>query len=345
MLSFKGLAMGIGSLPHQDADEAVDLVFKYLPEAPFWPQLPKRDMREGMIAQFSENLPCLEIKGKSLVFNPEDKERKLELFYERVIASDAEYFKISPDFALGLERFCQRFKGPVLKQAEFIKCQVTGPFTFAASINDENNRALLYDPIFMQAILKGLVMKALWQVGLFKKFGKQVIIFFDEPYLGSFGSAYTPLNREEAVKTLAELMAGVKSKEIVLTGVHCCGNTDWSIFTQIRDIDIISFDAFDFLDKFLLYADDLKDFLNRGGLICWGIVPTQLFSGEETADLLIRRLKEGIDTLAGRGIERDLLFENLLVSPSCGLGTFNPEKSEKIFKLLSEVSGFLRVRE
>jgi methionine synthase II (cobalamin-independent) len=342
MLNFKGLATGIGSLPHQDAEEATELIFKYLPDIPFWPQLPKRDMREGMVAQFSENLPCLEIRGKNLIFNPEDKDRKLELFYERVIASDAQYFKISPDFASGLYRFYQRLKGPDLEKAKFIKCQVTGPFTFAAAINDDNNRALLYDPVFMQAILKGLTMKALWQIEFFKKFGKKMIVFFDEPYLGSFGSAYTPLSRDEVVKGLTELMAGVKSKEIVLTGVHCCGNTDWSIFTQIRDIDIISFDAFSFLDKFLLYAKDLRDFLNRGGIICWGIVPTQLFSGEETADLLIRRLKEGIDALSAKGIERDLLFENLLVSPSCGLGTFAPEKSEKIFKLLSETSDFLK---
>jgi preprotein translocase subunit SecD len=39
----------------KDADEALDLIFKYVPDIPFWPQLPRRDVREGMVAQFSEN--------------------------------------------------------------------------------------------------------------------------------------------------------------------------------------------------------------------------------------------------------------------------------------------------
>ena len=134
----KGLATGIGSLPHKDADSALDLIFKYCPEIPFWPQLPKRDIREGMIAQFSENLPCLEFGSEGLFFEPKDKEKKLEKFYERIIAEDVDYFKISPDFASGLYKFYQRLEKSDLRNIELIKCQVTGPFTFAASIKNEN---------------------------------------------------------------------------------------------------------------------------------------------------------------------------------------------------------------
>ncbi len=341
MRRLKGLATGIGSLPHTDADEALDLIFKYVPGIPFWPQLPKRDVREGMVAQFSENLPCLEISPDGLLFNPRDKDRALEKFYDRLIAQDRDYFKISPDFALGLHQFWQRLPKENLKGTEAIKVQITGPFTFAASINDEKGIALLHDPVFMQAISKGLVMKALWQVNLLKKFGKKIILFIDEPYLGCFGSAYTPINREEVVKGLSEFTAAIKSENILL-GVHCCGNTDWSIFTDVASIDIISFDAFSFLDKFVLYADDLKQFLQRGGLICWGVVPTQLFSGSETAETLVQKIKTGINILAKKGIPQGLLWENLLLSPSCGLGTLEPLKAEKIFRLLAETSAFLK---
>jgi methionine synthase II (cobalamin-independent) len=341
MAALKGLATGIGSLPHKDAERALDLIFKYCPRVPFWPQLPKRDIREGMVAQFSQNLACFNIGPEGLFFKPQEKEKELEIFYERIIANDADYFKISERFALGLHRFYQRLERSNLKDIEFIKCQVTGPFTFAASINDEKGIALLHDSIFMQVIIKGLSMKALWQIELFKEFGKKIIVFLDEPYLGCFGSAYTPINRENVVRGLTEFSEAIKS-ENVLIGVHCCGNTDWSIFTDVANIDIINFDAFGFLDKLVLYADNLKGFFKRGGILCWGIVPTQEFTGQETADLLGEKIKGAIKTLLDKGLDKDLIWENLLLSPSCGLGTLDTEKSNKIFRLLSETSLLIR---
>ena len=341
MKNLKGLATGIGSLPHKDVDSALDLIFKYTPFIPFWPQLPRRDIREGMVAQFGENLPCIRVARDSLFFDGSHQEKELEIFYERIIASDVDYFKISQDFALGLHKFYQRLENSLTEDIEFIKCQITGPFTFAASIKDESGGALLHNPVFMQVILKGLMMKALWQIKFFQKFNKRMIIFVDEPYLGCFGSAYTPINREDVVGGLREFIEAIKSQDVLL-GLHCCGNTDWSIFTEIESIDIISFDAFGFLERLVLYADNLERFLKKGGILCWGIVPTQDFTGRENRDSLVKIIKDGIASLTKKGLDRDLLLENLLVSPSCGLGTLDIEKSAKIFKLLLDVSSFIR---
>lgn len=337
----KGLATGTGSFPHLDAESALDLIFKYLPEAPFWPQLPKRDLREGMIAQFSENLPCLKFKEGSVTFDPQNKEKELEAFYEKVISDDLEHFKISEGFALGLHKFYRRLESCDLKKIDFIKLQVTGPFTFLASVKDERGVILLHNPLFRQAIIKALSLKLRWQINLFKKFGKPVIAFIDEPYLGAFGSAYTPLNREDVIRGLEEFAEEARSKDVFLA-VHCCGNTDWSIFTDTSCVDSINFDAFSFQDKFVLYSQNLKGFLKRGGVICWGIVPTQEFSGKEDAGLLVGKLREGIDSLVKKGIEKELLLDNLMISPACGLGTFTPQKAEQILSLLSETSVFIR---
>jgi len=341
MKNLKGLATGIGSLPHKDIEAALDLIFKYLPNIPFWPQLSKRDIREGMVAQFSENLPCIKVARDGLFFDGNYQEKALETFYERIINNDINYFKISPDCALGLHKFYQRLKESDIKEVEVIKCHITGPFTFAASIKDEEGKAYLHDSVFMQAFIKGLTMKALWQIDFFSEFNKKIIMFVDEPYLGCFGSAYTPINREDVVKGLRELTEGIKSEDILL-GVHCCGNTDWSIFTEVKTIDIINFDAFGFLDRLVLYADNIKEFLKRGGILCWGIVPTQEFSDKDTTDLLIKKINDGIGILAKKGLDRDLLLDRLLVSPACGLGTLDTGKSEKISKLLSEVSLSIR---
>lgn len=340
-MSIKGLATGIGSMPHKEADSALDLIFKYLPEIPFWPQLPKRDVRESMVAQFAENLPCIKVTADGLLFDARLRDKELEIFYERIIADDVDYFKIGINSASGLYGFYERIKRANLEKIDFIKCQVTGPFTFAASIIDNKGVALLHDELLMQAILKGLVMKSLWQIKLFKGLGKKIILFIDEPYLGCFGSAYTPINREEVIRSLTELTDALKSNDVLL-GVHCCGNTDWSIFTDVENIDIISFDAFGFLERLALYADNLKGFFSRRGLLCWGIVPTQEFTGKTDKDLLIAKIKSGIEALLKRGLDRDLLWNNLLLSPSCGLATLDTQKSEKILQTLSEVSSVIR---
>jgi hypothetical protein len=166
----QGLATGIGSLPYDDAEQALESIFFYFPEMPFWPQLPKRDPRESMVAQFVEHIPCMKWFQDGIVFDARQSDKELEVFYDRLIAVDTEYFKISRAFAFGLYGFYERLGKTDLSRTVCIKCHITGPFTFAASVKDENGTALLHNPVFMQVIIKALTMKALWQIRLFKKF-------------------------------------------------------------------------------------------------------------------------------------------------------------------------------
>ena len=341
MMNLKGLATGIGSLPLTDAHAAVDLILRYIPAVPFWPQLPKADLREGMLAQFSENLPGLKFDSGNLHFIAQDKEKELELFYDRFISQDLEYFKISPDFARGLQAFYERLNILDLSGIEFIKCQVTGPFTFCSGITDEQGKIILHDEVLMQAMVKGLGMKALWQLEYFKKFGKKMIMFFDEPVLTGVGSAYTTINRNDVMDVYTELADSLKSQGSLI-GIHCCGNTDWSMLTDTVGIDIINFDAFNFQERFVLYADNLNRFLKRGGIICWGIVPTQEFNIDQNPELLAQKIKFGLDILVKKGIDRQLLLERLLISPACGLGTLDAQKAEGILNLLNQSSLFIR---
>jgi methionine synthase II (cobalamin-independent) len=341
MMNVKGLATGVGSLPFADAQKAIDLILRCVPGAPFWPQLPKCGMREGMIAQFAENLPGLKIDARGLHFSPADKEKELEVFYERFIAQDLPYFKLSPDFAQGLYAFYQRIKKIDLSKVEFIKCQVTGPFTFCSGINDSEGNSILHDKVLMQAMVKGLSMKALWQLEYFKAFGKKIIMFFDEPYLACVGSAYTPVNRNDVIDVFSELTDSLMPQDC-LVGIHCCGNTDWGMLMDAGGIDIINFDAFDFQERFVLYADNLNSFLKRGGIICWGIVPTQGYSSSQTPEELSQKITSGLDILVKKGIDRQLLLERLMISPACGLGTLDAQKAEGILSLLNQTSAFIR---
>lgn len=293
-----------------------------------------------MVAQFSENLPCLRFTREGVAFDPGHRDRDLETFYEKVISQDVAHFAISEGYAPGLRAFLERLRKQDLSGVSFIKCHVTGPFTFAASVNDDKGIPLLHDDIMMQAVVKGLAMKALWQVEQFREFGKKIIVFIDEPYLTAFGSAFAPINKEDVISVMNEFAAALAAPDTII-GVHCCGNTDWSLFTQVQGISLINFDAFDFLERVALYASDLQSFLKRGGLLCWGIVPTQ---PEDRLDpgLLAERVRNGIAGMGSRGADHRLFAERLLVSPACGLGNRDPATASRVFELLRGVSGRLR---
>ncbi len=86
----KLLATAIGSMPHTDADAAVNLILSSLKTAPHLPQLSRRDPREQMWIQYSEKLPGFEVDLKNLkyYFNTSDQSSgAVEKFYE-------EYLKI-----------------------------------------------------------------------------------------------------------------------------------------------------------------------------------------------------------------------------------------------------------
>ncbi|MCX7662045.1 MAG: hypothetical protein N2Z79_05135 [Candidatus Omnitrophica bacterium] len=337
----KGLATGIGSFPYKEPSEALRVIFKYTPEIPFWPQLPKRNIFESMIVQFSEGLNFLNLKENTLAYDSDSSESKLQEFYEHLIEEDLEYFRISRDYALGLYEFYDYLKENKPEKVEFIKLQITGPFTFAGSINDENKMNLLYNPPIRQAILEGLAMKAKWQIEKFKAFNKTIILFIDEPYLACFGSGYTALNREELIRDLEIFTQRIAYKDTIL-GIHCCANTDWSIFMQVPYIRIISFDAYDFLERFLLYPKELNSFLKREGILAWGVVPTRAVQDLPRPESLVERVKSAQEKLAKKGVDKELLETKVLLTPSCGLGNAEPEEVEKIFSLLAEVSSLIK---
>jgi arginine utilization protein RocB len=99
-----------------------------------------------------------------------------------------------------------------------------------------------------------------------------------------------------------------------LKGIHCCGNTDWSVLLSTH-LDILSFDAYGYLETLSLYPKDLKAFLERGGILAWGIVPTSEEVLKEEAESLVKRFKEGVEVLSKKGMDRTLL-ERAILTPS-----------------------------
>jgi len=333
------LTTGIGSFPHKDPKSALNLILKYS-SIPFWPQLPKRDFKESMALQFTENLKFLELRDKDIfLVESEDFSFKLAEVLEKIELKDINFFFIGRDFALGLEIFLEELREKKFSDIEFIKGQLIGPFTLAGSVKTKNKVAIFSNEDLMAAIVGSVSMKALWQIRRFKEYKKDIIIFFDEPILSSFGSAFCPLTKEMILRWLDRLILPLREEDVIL-GIHCCSDTDWSLLIE-ADFDILSFDAYSFLDNFLIYSEELKEFFKRGGYLAWGIVPTTEFRGQ-TCKELIEKLEGAIEILAEKGIPKELILERSLLTPSCGLGYLTIEDSEEVLKKLFAISETLR---
>lgn len=338
-LRFDFAATGIGSVPYLDVKETCRYIREAFREAPFWPQFVNRSPLETMIIQFSEGLPFLELReeNKGLCLCREDLESKLVFFYEHYLGEDVDRFAISREYAQGLHEMLDALRKEPERSGTFIKGQTVGPITFSAGISNKAGHSLLQDPEILEAVVKGLSIKALWQIREFKKTGKRALLFIDEPYLSGFGSAFTPLQREDVVKNLGETVAYLKERSDALIGIHCCGNTDWSMIIDSGP-DIVSFDAFEYMDYFLLYPDSVSQFVNSGGCIAWGIVPTSRFTGEESAEVLHAKLCKGINQLQDWGLNKDTLARQSLLTPACGMGTMKPDSADRALDLLKDVS-------
>jgi hypothetical protein len=328
------MVTGIGSFPFEDIDEAIDLIFGTCREIPFWPQLPKRASYENMYVPFLESTPCVIVnEGEGTLYMNTEKTEGIEAFYEDFFNENLESFAISERLIPGFYRFLERLK-EIEDDIRYVKCQLTGPFSMGLGLKDEQGKAIIYNSSFFDIIKKTLHMRARWMISRIKESypAKDVIIFFDEPYLVSFGSAYVSISREEAVALLSEVLGGIDAKR----GIHCCGNTDWSVLFN-ADVDLVNYDAVNYLDTIFYFQNDLERYLARGGEIAPGIVP----SSEKVLEISLNDiLKLGcafVDRMNGleslKKGRKDYLF-----TTSCGLGSLKSVEATRAMEFLRELS-------
>lgn len=294
-----------------------------------------------MYVQYSACLPGLkvdEIREKVYFDTSTDLSASLETFYEKVLADDVEAFALPEENAAGYYALLKYLMGSHLP---WIKGHITGPFSLGLTVTDQNLRSSLYHPDLADAVVKNAAQCARWQVRSLKSVAGQVLIFVDEPYMASFGSAYISTSREEVIAMLDEVFAAIHL-EGGLAGVHCCGNTDWPVLLNTA-VDVLNLDAIDFVDSLALFPAELAQFLDRGGWVAWGIVPNH--AGIHTAapaeirTRLLASLQRAVERAAAQGVELSLdrLLARGLITPACGLGSADLETAQKVLDTLQDL--------
>ncbi len=345
------LPLLIGSIPLKDHYQATDLVLRYTPEIPLWVQLPLYK-NEGMMAQFLPGMPGYTNDNQASDYvdtDASDFETELLHFYEEYMAvTDSGQSLDTTRFVLGQDRAKGFFVlMDILSQGQHsplaLKGQITGPITFATGVKDQNKRAIFYDEQLRDAAVKLLALKAGWQVEHLAKFSLPVIVFFDEPALAGFGSSeFISISKDDVLQCFSEVISQVHNRG-GLAGVHVCANADWSLILD-SEADILSFDAYYYFDKLLLYAEALQQFLNKGGTIAWGIVPTSDTRdiAQETIESLYDQFKDKMSRLHKMGLGKDQLLSQSFITPSCGTGSLSSDQAEKVLRLTKELSSKIR---
>ena len=291
-------------------------------------------------------MPCTRIdeERKVTIFDlsPARQPELLE-FYEHYLADDVDYFALSPEEDPGLYRLAGMYRAKPWPGLKLVHCLTIGPYTAGLSLKDENDAPAFYNEQIRDIIVKYLAMRAKWRVREVRKLfpGIQVLTLMVEPALNVYTSSIGTGTWDEIKNALDEVMNAADG----VAGVHCCANFDWSLLMSSA-ARTINFDAYRYGETMALYTTALTEFLARGGMVAWGIVPTHdpAVLDAENAASLVDKLEQTLDWVVEKGVDRDLLLESSWVTPSCDIVSLSVERGERVYELTREVSELMRAK-
>jgi hypothetical protein len=310
-----GVATGVGSLPHPDAEAAADFVLEHLPELPAIPSLPRRSPAERILAH-----GLVGVRGVVL-----DTTGDVRLDVDRldplaVVALDPDH-----DAFGGLRAFLAAARG---RQAP-VKWQVVGPVTLGLALVRRGAPAALAFDVAVRAVREHLRAVRGWVAEALPKCQQVVVI--DEPGFSGVMDPGFPVPPDTAIDLTSGALASIEQSAVM--GVHCCAEGDWAAITATGST-ILSFPA---TPALVDAAGVLSAFLDAGGWIAWGAVPTDRPVGT-SSDRYWRELANLWCALERQGCDAHRLRHQALVTPACGLGLYDHAQARVVLRLTNEVA-------
>lgn len=271
-------AMGI--MPHTGVDTAIELALSL--DIPFWPQLPKVSFYEDMYVQSSQNFPGIVVEPETqrVVFDNARFGEELAGYSERI--GDPETFSLSGEYSAVYHRFLERD----LSGYQAIRGQLTGPVSFGFKIVDENARPIIYNEEIRDILFDFIQRKVNTQCQELQQKNRNAFVWLDEPGLGWVFNSMSGYNDVQAKRDYLDFMNGLKGPK----ALHLCANVNLPYLLDLG-VEILSFDAYQIQTMPKEYAVAVAKYLNNGGVICWGIVPTDSTNlGRESPQTLSKLL-------------------------------------------------------
>jgi hypothetical protein len=328
------LTTAMAVMPQTNVQQALDLALSL--DVPFWPQLPNYNYYEDMYVQAAEHFPgiLLDMDKRTLRFS---MTKFIDEFEETMSHfDDPAYFDISEKYSVVYHDFLARD----LADRPAIRGQLEGPVSFGFNVLDQDDRPILFDDTIRPFLMEFMAKRINIQLARLKERNPNAFMFIDEPGLQFIFSAMSGYGEQKAKTDLDNFFAMVDGPR----GIHLCGNPDWDFLLNL-DMDILSLDIYTNAEIFAACTGSIKKFLDRGGILVWGIVPTgyEIFAKESLGFLTMKL--EGIwQHLDKKGIDIEQIIAQSMLSPAtCCL--VNPDKGQTVenaFSMVNHLSQMLR---
>jgi hypothetical protein len=345
-------AMGI--MPHINVEQALELALSL--DIPFWPQLPKVSLYEDMYVQASQNFPGIAIdfdKGR-LSFDTARFEQELDEYFVKMDVPET--FALTAEYSTVFHRFLSKTKE--LQGYKAIRGQVIGPVSFGFKVLDENLKPVIYNDEARTILFDFIQKKANVQYRQLKERNPNAFVWLDEPGLGYVFSGLSGYNDQQAKEDYHSFVEGLEGPK----GVHLCAEVNLPYLLELG-VEILSFDAYQigFMPK--EYASSVAEFIKRGGVISWGIVPTDsTVLATQTPETLAAILSDYWEVVSeSTSLSLNQIAMQALVAPArcclsdigqintadknaseCRLSSSEEGIVEKAFAFLPEISQILR---
>jgi hypothetical protein len=255
-------AMGI--MPHRNVERALELALQL--DIPFWPQLPKVSIYEDMYVQASQNFPgiAIDFDKARLGFDTARFAQELDQYFEKMDAPET--FTLTAEYSAVFHKFLSE----ELQGYKSIRGQNIGPVSFGFKVLDENLKPIIYNDEVRAVLFDFVQKKANSQYRELKERNRNAFVWLDEPGLGYVFSGLSGYNDQQTKEHYHDFVQGLEGPK----GLHLCAEVNLPYLLELG-VEILSFDAHQigFMPK--EYAGNVAEFIKRGGIISWGIVPTE----------------------------------------------------------------------
>ena len=307
-----GLATGIGSLPHRDGHEAARFALGAM-RLPAIPTLPRRSPAEGMIAQ-----AVVGIEGITV-----GQYGSIAVDVRRIDPINPVSTDIQHDAFGGFRDFLEEATG-----ATAVKWQMVGPVTLGIALIRAGVPEHEAFEVAVRAVRSHV--QSLLDIVDAALPGCEQVVFIDEPSMGRLAEPGFPLAPDTAIDLVSGALAAIEPRAV--SGLHCCADADWSSLIsagpQILAVPVSPSVAFS--------SGYFHQFLGRGGIIAWGVVPTD-GPIPMSAERPWRQLTELWCQMVQRGCDQVQLRQQSMVTPECGLGMHAPAVAERVHGITAEI--------
>lgn len=239
------------------------------------------------------------------------------------------------------QALAELLRQPDLTRGRALKVELVGPVSLALQLVDDQERPLAYDPALCESLVQHVTLRAIWVAEEIVAAGCTPLICLDEPFLDALGSPFCPLDWEEGGDLLARTLAALPGPR----GLCVSGAPPWDSLLALP-VELICFDAYAEAPALIRAAPYVAAFLERGGILGWGVVPTDPGAlGQEQAATLAQRFTSSVEYLAAAaGLAAERICAATIITTDGPLQGLPPNLARQAALLCGEVAAQVRTR-